>query len=103
MTQPVTAPHWLERKRPIFAFYHGLPHATRDVGVILCNSFGHGMMCAHRAYRHLANRLAEAGFPTLRIDYDGMGDSSGSDSEADRPPSVLASIDCAAQALAGRG
>jgi pimeloyl-ACP methyl ester carboxylesterase len=103
MTQPVIAPHWLERKRPILAFYHGLARGTRDLGVVLCNSFGHEMMCTHRAYRHLANRLAEAGFPTLRIDYDGMGDSSGSDSDADRPSSWLASIDDAARALERRG
>jgi pimeloyl-ACP methyl ester carboxylesterase len=103
MTQPVTAPHWLERKRPMFAVYHGLPRATRDLGVVLCNSFGHEMMCAHRAYRHLANRLAEAGFPTLRIDYDGTGDSSGSDSDVDRPSSWLASIDEAVRALQRRG
>ncbi len=103
MTQPVIVPHWLERRRPIFAFYHGLPGGTRDLGVVLCNSFGHEMMCTHRAFRHLANRLAEAGFPTLRIDYDGTGDSSGSDSDADRPSSWLASIDEAARALERRG
>jgi len=103
MTQPVIAPHWLERRRPIFASYHGLPRGMRDLGVVLCNSFGHEMMSTHRAYRHLANQLANAGFPTLRIDYDGTGDSSGSDADADRPSSWLASIDEAARALERRG
>jgi pimeloyl-ACP methyl ester carboxylesterase len=36
----------------------------------------------HRAYKQLALRLSRAGFPTLRFDYFGSGDSAGEDSEA---------------------
>jgi alpha-beta hydrolase superfamily lysophospholipase len=34
-------------------------------------------MSVHRAYRHLAERLAARGFPALRFDHDGTGDSAG--------------------------
>lgn len=103
MTDTVKAAFWLEGKRPIFAVYQGPLHGTRDLGVILCNSFGHEMMCTHRAFRHLAERLAAAGFPTLRFDYDGTGDSSGGDEDDERPSSWLRSIDEAVSALARKG
>jgi pimeloyl-ACP methyl ester carboxylesterase len=61
-------------------------------------------MCSHRTYRHLAERLATAGFHALRFDYHGTGDSSGDDDEPDRVRAWLESIDAAVaelQAAAG--
>jgi pimeloyl-ACP methyl ester carboxylesterase len=103
MTDTAKAAFWLEGKRPIFAVYQGPLRGARDLGVVLCNSFGHEMMSAHRAYRHLAERLAAAGFPTLRFDYDGTGDSSGGDEDDDRPSSWLSSIDQAVGLLMRKG
>jgi len=70
-------PYWIERRSPVFAYYHGPTSRVRDLGIVLCKPFGYEMLCAHRAYRHLAEKLAVAGFPTLRLDYEGTGDSSG--------------------------
>jgi len=67
--------------KPLFGCYHE-PSASRlrSCGILICQPIGHEYVNAHRALRHLAARLAEAGFPVLRFDYYGCGDSSG-DSE----------------------
>ena len=65
-----------ETEAPLFGCYHappGLP--VRSTAVLLCAPHGHEYTRAHRAFRFLAERLASAGFPTLRFDYRGCGDS----------------------------
>jgi predicted alpha/beta hydrolase len=67
---------------PLFGAYH--PAAGRPVqstGVVVCNPFGVEAIYAHRMYRVLAERLARAGFHTLRFDYFGTGDSAGDSGE----------------------
>ncbi len=69
--------------RPLLGLHHPPPRGTpRRVGVVLCNPFGQEYLRAHRPLRELASRLAEAGFPTLRFDYHGCGDSAGEAGEA---------------------
>ncbi len=54
------------------------------IGVVLCGTFGHEDMNAHRGWRHLAELLATRGFHVLRFDYPGTGDSTGSDRDPGR-------------------
>ena len=54
----------------------------RPSAVVLCPPYGHELVQSHRAFRLLADRLSEAGFPTLRFDYRGTGDSAGEAGEA---------------------
>ena len=49
----------------------------RRTAVLLCNPFGEEASRAHRTYRVLATQLERAGFPVLRFDYSGTGDSLG--------------------------
>jgi alpha-beta hydrolase superfamily lysophospholipase len=77
------------------------PETARGSGVILCNPLGYEAMCVHRTYRHLAERLATAGFDALRFDYHGTGDSSGDDDEPDRVRAWIESIDAAIEELRG--
>jgi pimeloyl-ACP methyl ester carboxylesterase len=44
-------------------------------GVVLVSPLGRDARCAHRPMRLLADRLARAGYPTLRFDHLGQGDS----------------------------
>ena len=85
--------------RPLFGAYHSPEAAARGTGVVLCNPFGHEELHGHRALRHLAERLASAGFAALRFDYDATGDSAGDDREGGRVAAWRASVVQAASAL----
>jgi alpha-beta hydrolase superfamily lysophospholipase len=54
------------------------------VGVVLCKPFGYEAICSHRSIRAFAEGLADAGFPALRFDYLGTGDSGEIDPQADQ-------------------
>lgn len=73
-------------ERPLFGMMHRPPSGAPagGLGVVVCNPFGYEQICAHRSLRHLAERLALAGTPALRFDYDGTGDSAGSDWDPER-------------------
>jgi len=75
------------------------PARALGAGVVLCNPIGYEAMCAHRAYRHLARRLAADGFDVLRFDYYGTGDSSGPNDEPSRLRAWLDSIRAAVDEL----
>ena len=68
--------------KPLFGCYHE-PHSgqTRSCAVVICQPIGHEYVNSHRALRQLAVRLADSGFPVLRFDYFGCGDSSGDSAE----------------------
>lgn len=74
---------WLiDGERALFAFHHpaasvaGRP--ARSHAVLIWEPLGCDRMLLHAAHRRLAERLAAAGFPTLRFDPTGMGDASDS-------------------------
>lgn len=58
-------------------------YAMREYGIVVCYPSGQEYIRSHRACRHLALRLAEVGFPVLRFDYRGTGDSAGEATSAD--------------------
>ena len=86
-------PCWFgSTNRPLFGWLH-LPSAfSRNAAVVLCPPFGHEYMVAYRSYRKLAAQLAHAGFPVLRFDYDGTGDSAGHAEDSHRISSWQDSI-----------
>jgi pimeloyl-ACP methyl ester carboxylesterase len=59
-------------------------------------------MNLHLTYRQLALRLSHAGFPVLRVDYPGTGDSSGSPRDPERLEAWLDALDVASSALLER-
>lgn len=63
--------------------YHA-PLAPMREGVVLCNPSGVEDVWTYATYRALAERLAAHGFPVLRFDYHGQGDSSGDDRDPGR-------------------
>jgi alpha/beta superfamily hydrolase len=64
--------------RELFGCFHDPSrNGMRRCAVLICQPVGHEYINSHRALRQLAVRLAEAGFPVLRFDYSGCGDSYG--------------------------
>ena len=51
---------------------------TSDVGVVICNPIGYEYVHSFRSLRFMADRLASHRIPTVRFDYTGTGNSSGS-------------------------
>jgi pimeloyl-ACP methyl ester carboxylesterase len=72
------------RARQLYGCYHE-PSAwpSRETGVVVCYPAGQEYIRSHRACHHLAVHAARAGFPVLRFDYFGTGDSQGDDQEGD--------------------
>ena len=56
----------------------------RRRGVVVCAPLGHPNICAYRPLRTLAHSLGEQGWPVLRFDWPGVGDSSDPDDDEDR-------------------
>ena len=53
----------------------------RETAAVLCNPLGLEYAYSHRAYLHLASRLAGQGFHVGRFEYFGTGDSGGDDDD----------------------
>ena len=71
-------PCFLGGAEQLFGFYHDAhPSVRRDAGVVICGPLFEEYSRAHRTLRLMAVRLARAGFPVLRFDYFGCGDSAG--------------------------
>ena len=95
--------HFGAPARPMFGFYHPPAGArARGTGVLLCNPLGDDLIRAHRPFRHLAERLSAAGFPVLRFDFDGTGDSAGDERDPDRVATWRADVGRAAAELRAR-
>ena len=90
-------------ERPMFGFYHpAVGSRVRGTGVLLCNPLGDDLIRAHRPFRHLAEELSAAGFPVLRFDFDGTGDSAGDERDPNRVATWRADVGRAAAELRAR-
>ena len=67
----------------LFGVYHAAGRArARTVAIVLCQPLGHEYFRLHRAFRNIAVGLSRVGFPVLRFDYYGTGDSHGETPDA---------------------
>ncbi len=76
--------HFGSADEPLFGWFHAPRAPARRAGVVVCNPIGDDYVRAHRALRHLAERLQRAGFAVLRFDFGGTGDSAGDERGVER-------------------
>lgn len=85
---------------PLFGLLHlAAASVRRDVAVLVVPPFGWDEVASYRSRRDWAAHLAQAGFPTLRLDLPGTGDSAGSPREDGRVDAWLEAISVAADWL----
>jgi alpha-beta hydrolase superfamily lysophospholipase len=87
------------QERPLFGWLHRAADRSHSIGLVICNPLGYESVCAHRSIKHFANAAASASIPALRFDYDGTGDSAGTDFDSDRLNAWLTSIHLAIDTL----
>jgi pimeloyl-ACP methyl ester carboxylesterase len=86
---------------PVFAMFHPAAADTPSrTSVLITAPWGWDEVTSYRSRRAWAERLAEAGHPTLRIDFPGAGDSAGLPGDASRVAAWTASVSGAAAWLA---
>lgn len=61
----------------LFGVIHEPENSVRPFAWILCHAFAEEKLWAHRVMVNTARELAAVGFPVLRFDYRGYGDSDG--------------------------
>jgi alpha-beta hydrolase superfamily lysophospholipase len=80
------------KDRPLFGWVHqpgdGLSRGT----AVLCQPLLREYISAHYTFRMLAEALAARGITAIRFDYDGAGDSAGTDDDPGRIDAAVASI-----------
>jgi alpha-beta hydrolase superfamily lysophospholipase len=105
-TAPGTAPPPAPAPQPIVfdsaggwcvGWYHAPAAPARGLAVVLCPPAGYEAICSYPTYVQLARSLAAAGFPVLRFDYPGTGDSAGDEREPGQVANWLASIEAAVE------
>ena len=86
---------------PLFGVYHA-PRGKRakdDCAVLICPPIGQEYIRTHWCLRLIANQVARAGAHVLRLDYHGMGDSSGRIEQIDSVDTWQSNIDEAIEHL----
>ncbi|WP_020176400.1 serine aminopeptidase domain-containing protein [Methyloferula stellata] len=79
-----------------FGWYHD---AGGTCGIVICAAQGHEDLCTHKSLRLMADAFAAQGYPSLRFDYAGTGDSLGGDRDPERLETWITSIEDAVQWL----
>ena len=65
------------RNRSLLGFLHWPQNTTKNIGIVYCHPFADEQNLSHRIAVNTARELAKNGFPVLRFDLSGCGDSEG--------------------------
>ncbi len=89
--------------RPLFGMLHVPDGNVARAGVVLCSPLGREDLFAHSAFRMLAQNLEQQGIAVLRFDYDGTGDSAGSQRDGGRVAAWAQSTQAAVDLMRSAG
>jgi alpha-beta hydrolase superfamily lysophospholipase len=87
---------------PFFVTLHDAHGPARDVAIVICPPFGWEDMCSYRGRLEWASSLAAEGFPVLRIDFPGSGDSPGGPRDRGRVRAWTDAVGASARWLSSR-
>lgn len=93
MTDIQRIPFYIEMGRDVLLAWAHLPEHPVDHAVVICPPVGHEFINSYRGLRHFADGFARKGITTFRIEYQGVGDSSGLDTDPNRIQKWLDSIE----------
>jgi exosortase A-associated hydrolase 2 len=82
----------------LFGVLHQADGKAKREGFVFCSPFGEEKLWTHRVFVNFARDLSDQGYPVLRFDYMGNGDSDG-DFEDCSVQTKLSDIGCAIRAL----
>jgi alpha-beta hydrolase superfamily lysophospholipase len=77
---------------PVLVHLHEPAGPRRDTAVLMCPPFGWDDVCSYRSRRAWAESLAAEGYPVLRLDLPGTGDSGGGRDDAGRLGPAVAAL-----------
>lgn len=89
--------------RPLLGWYHCPDGGGARATAVICPPIGRDHLQAYYALRMLGEELADRGIAAFRFDYDGTGDSAGTDLDPARVPSWLGSIRAAVELVRATG
>jgi dienelactone hydrolase len=70
----------------LFGWFHGSPGVAKaDVAVVICGTLSREALDSHHSLRVMADAFAQAGYPAMRFDYTGSGDSGDIGDSTDAP------------------
>lgn len=72
------------KKRLLLGFLHLPVSVSRETGIVYCHPFADEQNLSHRVAVETSRKIAESGFPVLRFDLSGCGDSEGELHEVSR-------------------
>jgi alpha/beta superfamily hydrolase len=78
----------------LFGVFHEASGPKKKEGFVFCAPFAEEKLWTHRVFVNFARLLAEKGYPVLRFDYMGNGDSEG-DFEESSLETMLSDTECA--------
>lgn len=61
----------------LFGIKHSPSGDKKNIGLVFCHPFAEEKLWSHRVFVNMARDLAKNGYPVLRFDYSGYGDSDG--------------------------
>lgn len=96
----VRKPMYFGKDAQLFGWFHYPKSAEmRDTAILICQPIALEYMSAYRSMRYMAEAFAKNGYPTLRFDYLGTGDSGGYTEDDRLVEDCVLSIEQAVQTL----